>query len=330
MKTIGITSTIPVEIIYASGNRPMDLNNAFITSQNPMELIRQAEHSGLSRNLCGWIRGLYPLSNKVDEIVVIAAGDCSNMVALADLWKDEKVPVIFFDYPHQRTRNELKISMERLIKHFGTDWNEVKKSRLLLDPIRRKLHEIDRLTWQESKVSGEENHIWLLNSSDFNGNPGKFEKALDAFLKKVSERTPQENKKPRLGLIGVPTIMTDLHKKVSQLGAKIVYNEVAHQFTLPELTDDLVDPYLKYTYPYDTQFRLQTIRTETKRRNLDGLILYVENFCYKNIQNTYFRRKLAIPSIEIEGGNPGPVDDRTQIRLEGFIQMLSLRKRNTK
>ena len=327
VKTIGITSTIPVEIIYASGNRPLDMNNLFITSKDPMELVRKAENSGLSKNQCGWIRGLYPLSDKVDEIIVVAAGDCSNMVALADLWEDDGVPVTFFDYPHRRTRKELESSMERLITHYGTDWESVQQSRNILDPVRRKLHELDRLTWHERKVTGIENNLWLLNSSDFNGNPQTFEKNLDRLMAEAAKRPARKNNKPKLGLIGVPPIMTNLHETITELGAEIIYNEVAHQFTLPELTDDLVDPYLHYTYPYNTKFRLKTIHKEIQKRGLDGLLLYVESFCYKNIQNTYFKRKIGIPAMEIEGAEPGPVDARTHIRLEGFIQMLTLRKR---
>jgi len=35
MKRVGFTTTIPVEIIFAAGKIPVDLNNVFITDEDP-------------------------------------------------------------------------------------------------------------------------------------------------------------------------------------------------------------------------------------------------------------------------------------------------------
>jgi hypothetical protein len=52
-----------------------------------------------------------------------------------------------------------------------------------LDEIRKKLVLLDELTWKERLVSGAENHYWLINSSDFNGDPDIYEEQLDSFIK---------------------------------------------------------------------------------------------------------------------------------------------------
>jgi len=64
---IGITTTVPVEVIYAAGCVPVDLNNIFIASANPQQLVEGAELAGYPRNVCAWIKGIYSvvLQNKI-------------------------------------------------------------------------------------------------------------------------------------------------------------------------------------------------------------------------------------------------------------------------
>jgi hypothetical protein len=42
-KAVGITTTIPIEIVFAAGHRPLDLNNAFITSPSAARMVEDAE-----------------------------------------------------------------------------------------------------------------------------------------------------------------------------------------------------------------------------------------------------------------------------------------------
>ncbi|MCP4363728.1 MAG: 2-hydroxyacyl-CoA dehydratase, partial [Planctomycetes bacterium] len=57
--SVGITTTVPIEIIFASGRVPVDLNNIFITDDDPSWLVEKAEGAGLPRNNCAWIKGLH-------------------------------------------------------------------------------------------------------------------------------------------------------------------------------------------------------------------------------------------------------------------------------
>jgi benzoyl-CoA reductase/2-hydroxyglutaryl-CoA dehydratase subunit BcrC/BadD/HgdB len=51
-RKIGITTTISVEVIFAAGKVPVDLNNCFITSPEKEAYIAQAEAAGFPRNTC--------------------------------------------------------------------------------------------------------------------------------------------------------------------------------------------------------------------------------------------------------------------------------------
>ena len=70
--TVGLTSTIPVEIVFAAGCRPLDLNNVFITSGAPEKLIQQAEQAGFAHNVCAWMsaRSKFQLLSRKRSLVV--------------------------------------------------------------------------------------------------------------------------------------------------------------------------------------------------------------------------------------------------------------------
>ena len=65
-KAIGITTTVPIEIVYAAGYVPIDLNNIFICNDDSDALVDYAEIKGLPRNTCAWIKG-HILRNKEDR-----------------------------------------------------------------------------------------------------------------------------------------------------------------------------------------------------------------------------------------------------------------------
>lgn len=63
-KIVGITSTIPIEIVFAAGYIPIDLNNIFICDRYAYRMVEDAESSGLPRNTCAWIKGIYSAVRK--------------------------------------------------------------------------------------------------------------------------------------------------------------------------------------------------------------------------------------------------------------------------
>jgi benzoyl-CoA reductase/2-hydroxyglutaryl-CoA dehydratase subunit BcrC/BadD/HgdB len=324
MKKVALTTTIPVEILFAAGTNPVDLNNIFITADNPMKLIEKAEMAGYPRTTCGWIKGLYSsmLENDIKEIIAVTQGDCTNTHALMETLEMKGVKVIPFAYPYDRDKEILKYELNKLIKYFKVDWNEVKIWRHKLNSIREKVWEIDRLTWEENKVSSFDNHFYQISCSDFEGDPENFNIKLTDFLNEIKLQKPHSNC-VRLGYIGVPPIITDLYDYIEEIGARVVFNEVQRQFTMPYAADNLIDQYILYTYPYHVFSRLKDIKYEIKRRKIHGIIHYTQSFCFRQIEDLIFREKLDVPILTIEGENPGKLDARTKIRLDTFVEMIS-------
>jgi benzoyl-CoA reductase/2-hydroxyglutaryl-CoA dehydratase subunit BcrC/BadD/HgdB len=325
---VGLTSTIPVEIVLAAGCTPVDLNNRFITSRAPEKLIQQAEHAGFSHNICAWIKGIYSvtLEQRIPCVIAVTGGDCSNTLALAEVLERRGVRVIPFDFPLSCDRDLLRHQMENLGQALGApSWSEAEKVRARLAPIRQKLQELDRLTYEANQVSGFENHLFLVSSSDFKSDPEAYERELDVFLLDVAKR-PALDGFIRLGYLGVPPILSDLYEFLESAGARVVFNEVQRQFSMPFAEGDLVDQYLNYTYPYGIQGRIEDIRRAIQQRKLDGLIHYTQTFCFRQIYDILFRESLTLPVLTIEGDKPGKVDSRTAVRLETFVEMLRMKK----
>ena len=170
-KAIGITTTVPIEIVYAAGYVPIDLNNIFICNDEPDALVEYAEIKGLPRNTCAWIKGIYSATKKtgIKKIIGVIQGDCSNNQALIEVLQAEDIEAIPFSYPHGRNRDSLYEQLEFLSNALGTNMEKAHQMKLVLDNVRKIVHEIDRLTWEENKVTGDENHIWNVSTSDLMG-----------------------------------------------------------------------------------------------------------------------------------------------------------------
>jgi benzoyl-CoA reductase/2-hydroxyglutaryl-CoA dehydratase subunit BcrC/BadD/HgdB len=328
-KQIGITTTVPVEILLAAGHTPIDLNNRFVNDSDPAALVREAEELGLARTLCAWIKGIYAWAlahPEIDTIIAITQGDCSNTHALMELLSLASRKVIPFDFPFGRAADDLEIQLKRLAQALGANLDAAEEMRRHLIPLRKDLARLDELTWREGKVTGGENHLWLVSASDFDGDPDDFHQRLRGFMAKAEERPARGQVKTRLGVLGVPTIMDDLHERLEELGAAVVFNEVPRQFAMLPIDDgsksSLVDQYRRYTYPYDVFHRIEDIKREVRLRNIDGLVHYTQSFCFRQIQDMVLREKLKLPMLTLEGDRVGPVDPRTKLRLEAFIDVL--------
>lgn len=320
---IGVTSTIPVEIIFAGNLRPVDLNNIFITSPQREQLLKDAESYGFSHNICAWIKGIFSvvMNYGIKRVVAVTGGDCSNTVALSEVFLRNSIEVIEFNYPINRDKSLLLKEMQKMIGLFSTTWDDVLSWKRRLDRIREKLRKIDILTYRDGKVRGFENHLFLVSSSDFESDPDRFENKVDMFLNELNSRRPDEDY-IKIGYLGVPTVFDGLYEYIEKLNAKVVFNEVQRQFSMPYALDDMVDTYLRYTYPYGIEGRIQDILEQIKERKLHGLIHYTQSFCHRQIHDIIFRQSLGIPMLTIEGDRPGPLDGRTALRIEAFIEML--------
>jgi Benzoyl-CoA reductase/2-hydroxyglutaryl-CoA dehydratase subunit, BcrC/BadD/HgdB len=323
MGKVGFTTSIPVEVILAAGKIPVDLNNIFINSEQARQLVDIAEDAGYPRNTCGWIKGLYAvaLENELESVIAVMQGDCSNTQALMETLQLQKLNIIPFAYPFDRDPVSLRDQIDKLIKLFEVDWEKVREIKADLDRIRGLCSEIDRMTWQNNLVSGWENHYYLVSSSDFNGNPGQFEREMIDFISLAKARKPYSDE-VRLAYIGVPPIFTDLYAALESMGARVVYNEVQRQFSMPFATEDMVEQYCQYTYPYGAFARLADMEGQLAQRKVDGIIHYTQTFCFRQIEDIIYRQKLNLPFLTLEGDKPGKMDARSRMRLEAFVSML--------
>ncbi len=326
MKKIGLTTTVPIEVLIAAGYEPFDLNNLFVTSENHLHYIDIAEQDGFPKSMCAWIKGIYGacIKHNVKEIIAVMEGDCSNTKVLNDILKSKGVILHPFSFPHSHLIEDVDREMKRFMKYFGVSVEAVEEIRKQLNRIREKVKRIDEYSYTKDVVLGFENHLLQLCMSDLDGNASNYEKLIDNKLLDIESRSPSL-KKLRLGYIGVPPMTGDLFDFVETLDARFIYSEVQREFSFPrfEMANNMTEQYYDYTYPYDFDFRVKEIQRQVKLRNLDGIIHYTQAFCHKAAEHILLKDQLNIPILNIEGDKLNVLDARTKLRLEAFLDMLS-------
>ncbi|MFL0194133.1 2-hydroxyacyl-CoA dehydratase family protein [Clostridium sp. WILCCON 0269] len=324
-KAIGITTTIPYEVLAAAGYKVVDLNNIFVTSKNYNKFIDMAERQGFPKSCCAWQKGLFGvcMDKKIHQIVGVTEGDCSNTKALEGILDMKGIKIYSFPFPQSHDIHDIKASIDKFINTFNVSYDEVEKVRQRVNKVRCLIKCLDELTYKENKVSGFENHLYQVSASDFNGDIYKFEKDIRNKLKEVEKRKPFVQKL-RLGFIGVPPMPCDIYDYVEEFNARFVYNEVQREFAFPRAikAKNIYEQYYDYTYPYDIKFRLKEIQKQIKERQIDALIHYTQAFCHRQIEDIVIKNKLNIPILTIEGDKLNFLDARTKIRLEAFLDML--------
>lgn len=323
MRKIGITTTIPSEIVFAANAVPLDINNIFITDNNPNKYVEIAELAGYPRNICGWIKGIYGvvLEKGIKELIAVTQGDCSNTHALMETLQLKGIKIIPFAFPYDRDKDLLELQLQKLMSYLKVEANDVNFWHEKLRKVREMVWELDRLTWESNLVSGFENHLWQVSCSDFNGEPDTFQYELESFLNEVKTRSPLKED-VRLGFMGVPPIFTNLYDYLEKAGARVVFNEIQRQFTMPFPDVDFVEQYRLFTYPYHAFARIDDLKKEIRKRQLDGIIHYTQAFCFRQIEDLIYREKIKLPFLTLEGDKPGPLDARSKMRIDAFIDML--------
>lgn len=326
-KLVGITTTVPVEVIYAAGLLPVDLNNLFITDRDPSRMVAAAERAGFPRTCCCWTKGLYGAVHEfgIKTVVGVVRGDCSNTHALLEVLRREGVRCIPFDYPYRPDEAEMWQALARLASELGAELRRAEQEREKLRAPRQSAARIDELSRQELKVTGRENHLWLVSTSDFCGDRRRYRETAEELAERAAARRPLDAR-VRLGYAGVPPISPGLYEHVESQGGLVVYNETQRQFSMPQGGLSLAEQYSRYTYPYGISRRLEDIRSECARRELDGVIHYVQSFCFRRIEDRMLREELDVPVLTIECDRPGPLSGQLQTRLEAFVQMLGAKK----
>jgi benzoyl-CoA reductase/2-hydroxyglutaryl-CoA dehydratase subunit BcrC/BadD/HgdB len=324
MKKIGITTTVPVEVLLAAGYQPIDLNNVLVSAPDPTKFVTIAERDGFPLNCCAWIKGIYGvcLDSGINDVLCVTSGDCSNTIMLMEVLRLKGKNALPFAYPERPSEEQMDYVLEKLAATFGTTLAAAEKVRQKLKPARDLALKLDELTWKDNKVSGGENHLWLVSSSDFNGNVTKYKKDLETLLDIVAKRKPYVNQ-IRLGYIGVPPVYArELYPYIEKQGARVVFNEVQRQFVMPSDGKNLAEQYTNYTYPYSINERLVDIKTEIKKRRIDGVIHYVQAFCHRGIGDIVMRSAINLPVLTLEGNADFYLSGHVKTRIEAFLDMI--------
>lgn len=330
MKQIGITTTVPVEIVLAAGLTPVDLNNVLVSDPRPEHLVAIAERAGFPLNCCSWIKGIYGvcMEKGIDNVICVTTGDCSNTIMLTEVLKHRALKIITFAYPQQPDARDVEPALEGLAGALSTTVEAGEKVREAIQSGRELMRELDRLTWEDNKVNGLENHYWLVSSSDFNGDYNVYCRDVAALIKTAKGRQSYPADELRLAYIGVPSVFAkDLYPYVEKCGARVVFNEVQRQFSMLEHSVSLAEQYANYTYPYSIDGRIADIRREIEKRHIDGVIHYVQAFCHRGIGDVIFRETLGLPVLTLEGNDSFFLSSHVKTRIEAFIDVLERRRR---
>lgn len=331
-KTIGITTTVPIEVLIAAGYTPVDLNNIFVSSPRRQRFLEVAERDGFPQNCCAWIKGIYGVCREhgIPQVLGVTTGDCSNTLMLMEVLRLRGVEAIPFAYPPEPKTTDMERALSDLASRLGTTVAAAEEVRRELQECRRLAHVMDESTWRHHRVSGGENHRWLVSTSDFNGDPSAYRQDMAPLLEEVEKREPYPEDTIPLGYIGVPPIYAqELYPYLEGLGARVVYNEVQRQFAMPYPGANLAEQYTNYTYPYSVFYRLQEITAEVERRRLQGIIHYVQAFCHRGIADIIMRHDLHVPILTLEGNHDFLLTHHVRTRLEAFVDMLRRQGRSS-
>ena len=335
MKKIGITTTVPIEVLLAAGYQPVDLNNILVADPDPGRLISIAERAGFPMNCCSWIKGIYGvcLDAGIKDILCVTGGDCSNTLMLMETLKLKGLNATPFAYPARPDPAAMSLTLAALAASLGTTLEKAEAVRDRLRPCRELVQRLDDMTWRQNQASGWENHLWLVSASDFNRDFHQYERDLGALLETCAGRSPYPDGETRLAYIGVPAVYArELYPFIERNGGRVVFNEVQRQFAMPEPGNSLTEQYSNYTYPYSIHERLRDIRTEVRRRRVEGIIHYVQAFCHRGIGDIIFREGLGIPVLTLEGNADFFLNAHNRTRVEAFLDMLQRARqiKNTK
>lgn len=328
MKRIGITTSVPIEILTAAGYAAVDLNNVFIGSNQREHLVNTAERAGFPQNCCTWIKGIFGVCMEygVRTILCVTSGDCSNTIMLMEVLKLKGLEVLRFAYPDEPDVGLMQGALESLARTLGTTLARSEEMRSEFAEARRLAQELDELTWSRGVVSGLENHMWLVTASDFGGDLGEYRRRLAEVVAQTRSRRAYPDDFLRLGYIGVPSVFAEeLYPYIEQNGARVVFNEVQRQFSMPNPGCSLAEQYCNYTYPYSVFDRVRDIIPQLQQRRVDGVIHYVQAFCHRGIGDIVFRDAIDLPILTLEGNADFVLNSHLRTRVEAFIDMLKRR-----
>ena len=151
---------------------------------------------------------------------------------------------------------------------------------------------------------------------------------MQAKIEECRKKQPYPSDMLRLAYIGVPAVYgRHLYKYLEENGARVVFNEIQRQFSMPGTPQNLAEQYCNYTYPYSTEERIRDIKSAIEERRVDAVIHYVQAFCHRAISDILFRQALDVPILTIEGNNGFFLSQHLRTRIEAFLDIIRQRRK---
>lgn len=308
---IGVTALVPAEIIYSSGNAPLDLNN-FVPFSSIFPEDKLCAWSAIWRELV--IRG----EVKIKKLVVVAGGDCYNALVDGERVEAHGIPAFYFIYPFNGDRGALLENLLALEKFCGGfEYDAYTK----VCELKKRALEVDRLRVRD-ELSSHRGFEILVSSSDLSGDLHKYEKRLEELKEEEVEYSY------RVALIGIPPIYPDFHQVLQSLGLHVVYDEMPYEFARLYGRDinEVAKSYSTYTFAGSIFKRMEFIEEELRKRKVEAVIHFQQFSCHHKLEDSLLRKRLSeelgYPYITIEADLPGRTPEQVKLRLEAFAERL--------
>jgi len=311
MPVVGITALVPPEVIYACGCRALDVNNL-------------VPSSGLvpKDKLCAWTaiwRDLALMRRiRMDRLVVVAGGDCYNAIVDGERVERSGIATHYFAYPFNGSKSRMREELLKLCQFLGSKMDEDVFDRIA--ELKKRALEIDRLRTR-GKVDSHTGYLTALSGSDMAGGMERYERMLDEV--EVGEVDYEH----RVALLGTPPVYTDFHSFLEELGLHVVYDEMPYEFIrhTGRTLGQVACSYASYTFARSISTRLGFLKSELKRRDVDGVIHFHQFACHHKLEDPVLREelgKLGYSFITIEADLPSHTPEQTKLRLEAFRERL--------
>ncbi len=320
-------TTVPLEIFKRfendAGVRGADANNLFINADSilgisPYQLTLNGEIT-FPMAYCSWIKGIFSVAhllhsnNLLAGFIAVELGDCANSKVMAYLIENFSKVIRFLYFEEKKL---LQRELEKFANLFQFSFSELTERWEERNNLRQSLKKA-QATYTEGVANFDDFFVAFLTASD----PLYFK---DDQLKTV--KIAVENSLPatgkRIAFLGVPPIQSDLWQVLKERDLIVCYFETPEEFALFKEADSIVEQYLLFTYPASYQFRYQEVKKQLKTREIEGIIFYSQDFCYREGEKVLWQEladELKIPFVHIQHDKPGPTSAQTILRIEAAL-----------
>lgn len=352
--------TMPSEVIYAAGARPLKLCSSSYVGFHIGDYVTPRDVCPLIKSVVGnVIGGISEIYKACDMYVVPVACDCKKKLASQ---LSEMKPTVPLYLPLNRTDDAgMEVYVEE-VKNIATRISEitgVKVTRASLAKEIKKQADIQREIIRFKKLKSDPgilirgaHALAVMNSMAYDdiSNWGMHLKKLNDELqeRKDNQKFLTKKKLPRILLTGSPITFPNMKIPliIEEQGGIIAADETClgdrGTSDLVAVCDDSLDGYYRALanryvrtcscpiFP-DNEARIHKIEKMVKENHIDGIIYHVLRGClvydyeFERIEE-HFRAK-GIPVIRLESDYNEEDIEQLKIRIEAFVEMIKFRKK---